>query len=85
MHFLVNCHVEALDAVEVKTCNAFGVLELCKNLGEYLNAFYKKSLISLTNKRINQKIFGVKPHRLDPGLTIVAQSIPQNAKYVLFF
>ena len=29
-------------------------------------------LILLTNERINQKAFGVKPHRLDPRLTIVA-------------
>ena len=30
-----------------------------------------KSLISVTNERIHQKTFGVKPHRLDPGLTTV--------------
>ena len=47
------------------------MLELCKSLKKYLNAFYKKGLISLTNERINQKTVGVKPHRLDPGWTTV--------------
>ena len=35
----------------------------------------KKSLISLTIEGINQKSFGVKPQRLDPGLTTVVQCI----------
>ena len=35
--------------------------------------FIKKSLISLKKIGTNQKICGVKPHRLDPGLTIVTQ------------
>ena len=32
---------------------------------------FTKSLILLTNEGINQKIFGVKPHRLDPILITV--------------
>ena len=36
--------------------------------------FIKKSLISLKKEGINQKTCGVKPHRLDPGLTIVMYS-----------
>ena len=38
---------------------------------EIFKCLLPKSLILLTNERINQKTFGVKPHKLDPGLTIV--------------
>ena len=57
--------------LKLRFCNAFWVLELCKTLGKYLNAFLQKSVISLTNEGFKQKIFGVKPHRLDPSLTTV--------------
>ena len=57
--------------LKLRICNAFWVLELYKTLGKYLNTFYKKNLMFLTNEWIKQKTFGVKPHRLDPGLTIV--------------
>ena len=68
--------------LKLRFCNAFWVLELCKTLGKYLNAFYKKKVL-LTNERINQKTFCVKPHRLDPGLTIVgtAQSHSHTVTY----
>ena len=51
-------------------CNAFWVVELFKTLIKYLNAFYKKVLSRLQMKESIKKKFGVKPHRLDPGLTI---------------
>ena len=48
---------------------------LKKNLAKYLNAFYKK--IKSCNAKIERnqsKTCGVKPHRLDPGLTIVTDN-----------
>ena len=33
--------------------------------------FIKKSYLAKKKKRIIQKTCGVKPHRLDPGLTMV--------------
>ena len=45
-----------------------------ENPQKIFKCFLQKSLISLTNERINQKTFGVKPLRLDPGLTIVVKN-----------
>ena len=47
------------------------MLELYKNPQKIIKCLLQKSLILLTNEEINQKIFGVKPHRLDPSLTTV--------------
>ena len=60
--------------LKLRFCNAFWGLELCKTPEKYLNVFYKKSLILLTNEGIHQKTFGVKPHRLDPILTTVGNT-----------
>ena len=57
--------------LKLRFCNAFWGLELCKTPKKYLNIFYKKNLILLTNEGIHQKTFGVKPHRLDPILITV--------------
>ena len=75
-HFLVNFHVEAIDAVEV---NAFWVLELYKTPEKNLNAFYKKVLSCqqmkestkkpLVSNRIGWILFWPQWKAMDPSLS----------------